>query len=81
MTCMTINMTIRDLDETAYRKLKTRAVEENKNLGKAASEAFEMWTSQPKKKTGKAILELMEHPNDWGIKTNVAKEADEYIYR
>ncbi|MBI5226694.1 hypothetical protein HY994_05705 [Candidatus Micrarchaeota archaeon] len=81
MTSMTINMTIRDLDEDAYRKLKTRAVEENKNLGKAASEAFVMWAAQPKKKTGKAFLEVLENPPDWGFRTNLSKEVDEYVYR
>ncbi len=77
---MTINMTIRDLDESAYRKLKTRAAQENKNLGIAASEAFEMWATQPKLKKGTAFLDLLEHPNDWGVKTD-ASRIDEYIYQ
>ena len=77
---MTINMTIRDLDETTYRKAKSRAAEENKKMGEFITEALELKMAQPKKKSGRAILDLLDHPNDWGIKTD-ASRIDEYIYQ
>ncbi len=78
---MTMDITIRDIDDVAYRKAKVRAAEENKKMGEFITEAIELKLSQPKKKGGKAFLEVLENPIDWGFKTNLAKEVDEYVYR
>ena len=74
-------MTIRDLDEKIYRKAKSRAADEGKKMGDFVNEALQVQLARPKgKKAGKTFLDLFENPVDWGIKTNVAEEADDLIY-
>lgn len=39
----TISTTIREIDETLYRKFRGKCVEKNINTGKAISEAIQLW--------------------------------------
>ncbi|MBI5036209.1 hypothetical protein HZC09_02600 [Candidatus Micrarchaeota archaeon] len=76
------NITIRGLNEKTYRKARALAVEEGKNMGEVVNEALQIWLAKPVKKIkAKSFMDLFERPNDWGVKTDIAKEADEYIYR
>lgn len=77
---MTINVTIRNLDENAYRKAKSEAAQEGKKIGTVISEAIDFWLSHKKEKKGRAFLNLIEKPHDWGVKTN-AKDIDAWVYR
>lgn len=75
-------MTIRGLDEKLYRKAKSRAAEEGKNMGEYVNEALQVQLATLKKKhTGKTLWDLFDHPIDMGIKTDFANEVDEYVYR
>jgi len=76
-----MNITIRDLDDATYRRAKSMAALENKTVGQAVTEALKDWIAKPRQKKGNAFLEVLENPPDWGFKTNLAKEVDEYVYR
>ena len=81
MTSITANITIRDLNVGLYRKVKSKAVESGKKIAEATAEAYELWLSHAnRKKTGKSFLDLFDHPNDWGIKTDSSEDLDKYIY-
>lgn len=81
VTSVTINITIRDLDEETYRKAKGKASEEKKRIGQVVSEALALWLDHKKRpKKGKAILDWIEKPRNWGMKTN-ASDIDRFIYQ
>lgn len=77
MTSM--NVTVRGLDASIFRKFKARAVEEGLRLGEALAQAMDMWT---KRRTGKQHLSLLEiEPFDWGEGTEkVSVEIDSILY-
>jgi hypothetical protein len=77
MTSM--NVTIRNLDASVFRKFKARAVEEGMKLGEAVAQAMDMWT---KRRTGKQRARLVEiEPFDWGEGTEkVSVEIDQILY-
>ncbi len=76
---MTMNITIRDLDDATYRKAKSKAALENKTIGQAVTEALKEWISKPRQKKGKAFLDVLDHPEDWG--PSDSSQVDEDIYR
>lgn len=79
---MTFNVTIRDMDEKIYRKMKSKAVERGKKIAEATAEAYGLWVSESgKKKASNSLIDLFEHPNDWGVKTNASENLDKYIYQ
>ena len=52
MTCM--NITIRDINENSFRKLKAKAAEENMKIGNAVTQAIEAWLqARERKQKGK----------------------------
>jgi len=77
MTSM--NVTIRGIDASVFRKFKARAVEEGMKLGEAVAQAMDMWT---RRRTGRQHLRLLEiEPFDWGKGTEKASvEIDELLY-
>jgi hypothetical protein len=77
MTSM--NVTIRNLDASVFRKFKARAVEEGMKLGDAVAQAMDMWT---KRRTGKPHASLLDiKPFDWGEGTEkVSVEIDRILY-
>lgn len=75
---MTINVTIRDLDENAYRKAKILAVEKGKKIGQIISLAIESYFRKKPEKQGKAFLKFMDAPVDLG--PTDGKKVDEYLY-
>ena len=77
---MTFNVTIRGLSEIGYRKLKSRAAEEGKNIGEAVNEAVDLWLSRKKNNKGKAWLEVLKNPSDFGVVTKES-DVDQYVYR
>ena len=81
VTSMTINITIRDLDEKIYRRVKMKAVEEDRTVGEVTNEALSNWLNTFGKKKGKAFLELIEHPVNLGEVTNLTENIDGHVYR
>ncbi|MCL4381041.1 MAG: hypothetical protein M1331_01110 [Candidatus Marsarchaeota archaeon] len=75
-----MNITIRGLQESVFRKFKAKAAEENINLGDAISRAMEVWLNNEKTRTSKARLSDLEITN-WGRGTEKSsEEIDKVVY-
>lgn len=76
---ISVNITVRGLDEAVFRRFKAKAVEEGMKLGEALTQAMEMWIKQ--KSTGKKIRLLEIEPLDWGKGTEkISIEIDRILY-
>ncbi len=75
-----MNVTVRDLDETVYRRFKARAVEEGMKLGEALTQAMEMWVKQ--RVADKRSVRFMDiKPFNWGVGTEkTSVEVDQVLY-
>lgn len=74
-------ITVRDVNEKAFRQLRTEAVSRGLKTGVAASEAFMQWASKekPGKRKGKSLFDLK--PIDWGEGSEFySSRFDEYLY-
>jgi plasmid stability protein len=74
-----MNITIRNLDASVFRKFKARAVQEGMKLGEAVAQAMDMWTKRGTAKQRGRLLEI--EPFDWGEGTQkVSVEIDQILY-
>ena len=74
-----MNLTIRDLNESVFRKFKARAVEEGMKLGEALTQAMDIWIKQSTDKPEGSLLDLETF--DWGKDAEkVSTKIDEIIY-
>jgi len=74
-----MNLTIRGLNESVFRKFKAKAVEEGMKLGQALTQAMDMWIRHSTDKREKSLLNLETF--DWGKGTEkVSVEIDQIIY-
>ena len=77
--CM--NITIRNLDDSLFRKFKSTAVEDNIKLGAALNQAMIMWIEKNKQKVKKGKLSELK-PFDWGEgEENASSDIDDVVYR
>jgi len=74
-----MNLTIRGLNASVFRKFKAKAVEEGMKLGEALTQAMDIWIRQVADKRELSILDLEAF--DWGKGTEkVSVEIDKIIY-
>ena len=74
-----MNLTIRGLNESVFRKFKAKAVEEGMKLGEALTQAMDMWIRQIADKRELSILNIEAF--EWGKGTeHVSLEIDKIIY-
>lgn len=74
-------ITVRDVDEGAFREFRTRVVSEGINTGMALSQAIRQWAKspEPSKRKGKSLFDLK--PVDWGKGSELySSRFDEYLY-
>ena len=75
-----MNITIRGLQESIFRKFKARAAEENVTLGDALSQAMEAWLKKGKTEEPRAKLSDLKITN-WGKGTErSSEEIDRIVY-
>jgi len=74
-----MNITIRKIDEAAFRRFKAKAAEEGMKLGEALTQAIELWINYGDKRKRTSLLEIK--PLDWGPGTEKASvEVDKTLY-
>jgi hypothetical protein len=74
-----VNITIRDLNESVFRKFKAKAVGEGMKLGQALTQAMEMWISHDVNKRELSLLDIEVF--SWGEGTEkTSVEIDKDIY-
>jgi hypothetical protein len=74
-----MNITIRGLNESVFRKFKARAVEEGMKLGEALTQAMESWIKQRPVKKSMTLLDIESF--NWGPGTERSSlEIDKIIY-
>jgi len=74
-----MNLTIRSLNESVFRKFKARAVEEGMKLGEALTQAMHIWIKQSTNKPEGSLLDLETF--DWGKGTEkISAKIDEIMY-
>jgi hypothetical protein len=74
-----MNLTIRDLNESVFRRFKARAVEEGMKLGEALTQAMDIWIKQSTDKPERSLLDLETF--DWGKGAEkVSAKIDEIMY-
>jgi len=74
-----MNVTIRKLDETVFRRFKARAIEEGMKLGEAVAQAMEMWLKQRIVRRRASLIDI--EPFNWGEGTEkVSVEIDQILY-
>jgi hypothetical protein len=74
-----MNITIRDLNESVFRKFKAKAVGEGMKLGQALTQAMEMWVRHGTERRELSLLEMEVF--SWGEGTEKASvEIDKEIY-
>lgn len=71
--------TIRNVDEKLYEQAKRKASEEGKIVGEIVNDALREWLESKEKYEGKAFLEAMENPRNWGM-TDASKNIDKYVH-
>ena len=71
-------ITVKEIDEGAFKELKVEAIRRKMTVGTALTLAINNWLSSLKK-TRKSLLEWK--PTDWGSGTErLSEEVDEIIY-
>ena len=73
-----MNITIRGLQESIFRKFKARAAEENVTLGNALSQAMEAWLKKGEAGEPRAKLSDLKITN-WGKGTERSSEEIDRI--
>lgn len=74
-------MTVRDVDDEVLGLFKAKAAEHKMNMGKALTEAMQVWirTKEYPKKGGKAFSKIK--PFDWGKGTEkLSLQIDDILY-
>ncbi len=76
-----MNITIRGLQESIFRRFKAKAVEEDMRLGDALSQAMEAWLIKKRRRhMSKGKLSNIKITN-WGKGTeNSSQEVDTIVY-
>lgn len=75
-----MNITIRGLQETVFRRFKAKAAEEDMKLGDALSQAMEAWLKREKAGAPRAKLSDLKITN-WGKGTErSSEEIDKVVY-
>ncbi len=75
-----MNITIRGLQDSIFRKFKAKAVEEDMKLGDALSQAMEAWLKRGRTQTSKGKLSNLKITH-WGKGTeNSSEEVDTIVY-
>lgn len=75
-----MDVTIRNLDREAYRRLKDRAKSEGISIGVALTQAIEYWLRQKNVRKRSASLMDMK-PESFGKKNaRLSEEMDEILY-
>ncbi len=76
---ISVNITIRGIDESVYKRFKAKAVEEGMKLGEAATHVMEIWIEQRGKKPRKTLLDMK--PFSWGDNTEkTSVQIDQIVY-
>ena len=79
LTCVIyMNITIRGLQETIFRRFKARAAEEDTTLGEALSQAMEAWLKKGRAQMPKGKLSDLKI-TDWGKGTEKSSEEIDKI--
>lgn len=75
-----MNITIRNLDETAYRELKARAALTGRTVGETLNEAIRAYLSRPRpvQKRG-SLSDLRPEPYPEGLE-RLSEEVDAIVY-
>jgi plasmid stability protein len=74
-----VDATIRNLDEDAYRQLKARATLDGKSVGEAMTEAIRVYLAQARRRKTRSILDMKIR--DLGPGTErLSEEIDEIVY-
>lgn len=74
-----MNITIRNLQESIFRRFKAKAVEENMKLGDALTQAMESWLKERREKPRAKLSNLPS--TDWGPGTEKSsQEIDKILY-
>ena len=73
-----MNITIRGLQESIFRKFKAKAAEDNMKLGDALSQAMEAWLKKEKNLKQKGRLSDLKI-TDWGKGTEHSSEEIDTI--
>lgn len=76
---ISMNVTIRGLDEAVYKRFKAKAIEEGMKIGEALTQAMEMWIKHRSLKPKASLLDVK--PFNWGEGTEkVSVEIDQILY-
>lgn len=76
---ISVNITIRGVNERVFRRFKAKAVEEGMKLGEAITQAMEMWIRERSVKRKASLLDI--RPFNWGEGTEkVSVEIDRILY-
>lgn len=74
-----MNVTIRGLKESVFRRFKAKAVQEGMKLGEALTQAMDMWVRRSTDKRELSLLDLETFA--WGKDTGKASvEIDKILY-
>jgi len=76
---ISLNVTVRGLDDAVYRRFKAKAVEEGLKIGEALTQAMKAWIEQG---SGKRRIRLLDiEPFNWGAGTEkISVEIDKMLY-
>jgi hypothetical protein len=76
---ISMNITIRELDDSVFRRFKAKAVEEGLKVGQAITQAMEIWIKQKPARRTANLLDVK--PFDWGKGTErTSTEIDEILH-
>ncbi|MGD0729474.1 MAG: hypothetical protein ABR981_05350 [Candidatus Micrarchaeaceae archaeon] len=74
-----MNITIRGLQETIFRKFKSKAAEEDMKLGEALTKAMELWIKEGKNRPKAKFTDVPTF--NWGKGTEKSSvEIDKILY-
>ena len=59
-----MSVSIKDVDENAFRNLKAEAVRSGMKVGEAASEAFRMWVASKRREMARDTERMLEAARD-----------------
>jgi len=76
---ISMNVTIRGLDESVFRRFKAKAIEEGMKVGQAVAQAMETWMRQRPTKRRASLLDVK--PFNWGEGTErTSTKIDKILY-
>lgn len=76
---ISMNITVRGLDELVFKRFKAKAIEEDMKLGEALTQAMKLWIKERTIKPKASLLEIK--PFHWGVGTErVSIEIDQILH-